>query len=117
MNAQTQKNQNQNVTENKSPLSLSVPGVDVEMVDTEMVDAEKSKPKNKTLPEKFKKLLVFEYWLQLSDSSSDMSTVIGRASLSIQDQISFFTEYENDYKEHVKNYKKFIKESKKTEKP
>jgi hypothetical protein len=76
--------------------------------------------KAKTLPEKFKKMVIFEYWF--INKMIESNTVIGmeglveRSNLSIEDQLAFYTEFEEDYKEETKKYKTMLKDIKKPKK-
>ena len=76
--------------------------------------------KAKTLPEKFKKMVIFEFWM--INKMIESNTVIGmdglveRSNLSIEEQIAFYTEFEEGYKEETKNYKTMLKDIKKPKK-
>lgn len=76
-----------------------------------------SDKKPATLVEKFKKLAVYEFWLMNkiveTDPSNSVLYLSGlsvRSILPIEDQIMYYTKYEEDYKEETKKYKKFVKE-------
>ena len=70
-----------------------------------------------TLPEKFKKLLIFEFWfinkMNETNSLPDMAGLMRRNALPIEEQINFYTKFEEEYKEETKKFKKIVKENNK----
>ena len=87
------------------------------IVETVMVDSEVEITKNKTLPEKFKKLLIFEFCLisKMIETNTvpDMAELISRQSLPFEEQLLFYTKFEEEYKDETKKFKKIIKDSNK----
>ena len=87
---------------------------------TLLVLAEPKQVVSLKLPEKFKKMVIFEFWM--INKMVESNTVIGmdglveRSNLSIEEQIAFYTEFEEDYKEETKNYKTMLKDIKKPKK-
>jgi hypothetical protein len=94
----------------------------VEVVDvTEVVDVVGAKPsKSLKLPEKFNKLMIFEFWMinKMIETNSvlDLAGLVNRSNLPVEEQIAFYTKYEDECKEETKKYKNYMKEISKPKK-
>ena len=97
-----------------STMNIEMPVVEVGVV--VLTDVSKAK----TLPEKFKKMVIFEFWMINkmieSNTAIDIDGLVVRSNLSIEEQIAFYTEFEEDCKEETKKYKTMLKDIKKPKK-
>jgi hypothetical protein len=105
-----------------STMNIEMPADVVEVVEVvevvKVADASVSKPLK--LPEKFNKLMIFEFWMinKMIETNSvlDLAGLVNRFNLPVEEQITFYTKYEDEYKEETKKYKNYMKEISKPKK-
>ena len=66
--------------------------------------------KKESLPEKYNKLVIFEFWMMNKMVEPNLCGLVNRYAQPMEDQMAYYRKYEEDYKEETKKYKNYMKE-------
>jgi hypothetical protein len=66
--------------------------------------------KKVSLPEKYNKLVIFEFWMMNQMVEPNLCGLVNRYAQPMEDQMAYYRKYEEDYKEETKKYKNYMQE-------
>lgn len=66
--------------------------------------------KKESLPEKYNKLVIYEFWMMNKMLEPNLCGLVNRYAQPMEDQMAYYRKYEEDYKEETKKYKNYMKE-------